>query len=146
MHIFNQLKIILILLTWQFFPITKRHFSVCLCARTCWYDLIFFYFWRFPQKGITIHSSILVWRIPWIEEPGRPLYMELQRVRHDWVTFTFTSKIASVQVRNWPGISLLKGNVKMQILFCWCPVLKGNVKMQTLFCWLPCNQREKSQR
>ena len=22
------------------------------------------------QKGMAIHSSILAWRIPWIEEPG----------------------------------------------------------------------------
>ena len=24
-----------------------------------------------PQKGMAIHSSILAWRIPWTEEPGR---------------------------------------------------------------------------
>ena len=35
------------------------------------------------EKGMATHSSILVWRIPWIEEPGRLQYMELQRVRHD---------------------------------------------------------------
>ena len=23
------------------------------------------------EKGITTHSSILAWRIPWTEEPGR---------------------------------------------------------------------------
>jgi len=23
------------------------------------------------EKGMTTHSSILAWRIPWIEEPGR---------------------------------------------------------------------------
>ena len=28
-------------------------------------------------------SSILVWRIPWTEEPGRLQSMELQRVRHN---------------------------------------------------------------
>ena len=32
------------------------------------------------------HSSILAWKIPWTEEPGRPQLMELQRVRHDWAT------------------------------------------------------------
>ena len=31
------------------------------------------------------HSSILAWKIPWTEEPGRLWYMGLQRVRHDWV-------------------------------------------------------------
>ena len=29
------------------------------------------------------HSSILVWRIPWTEEPGGPPSMGLQRVGHD---------------------------------------------------------------
>ena len=24
------------------------------------------------QKGMATHSSILAWRIPWTEEPGRP--------------------------------------------------------------------------
>jgi len=29
------------------------------------------------------YSSILAWRIPWTEEPGRLQSMELQRLRHD---------------------------------------------------------------
>ena len=29
------------------------------------------------------HSSILAWRIPWTEEPGRLHSMELQTVGHD---------------------------------------------------------------
>ena len=29
------------------------------------------------EKEMAAHSSILVWRIPWTEEPGRPLSMEL---------------------------------------------------------------------
>ena len=29
------------------------------------------------------HSSILAWRIPWMEEPGRLQSMGLQRVRHN---------------------------------------------------------------
>ena len=30
------------------------------------------------------HSSILAWRIPWTEEPGRLQSLEYQRVRHHW--------------------------------------------------------------
>ena len=30
------------------------------------------------QKGKSTHSSILVWEIPWTEEPGRPQSMGLQ--------------------------------------------------------------------
>ena len=38
--------------------------------------------WEDPlEKGIATHSSILVWRIPWTEEPGG--FQGLQRVRHD---------------------------------------------------------------
>ena len=39
------------------------------------------------EKGMATHSSIIAWRIPWTEEPGRLQSMGSQRVRHDWVTF-----------------------------------------------------------
>ena len=32
------------------------------------------------EKGMATHSSILVWRIPWTEEPGGLQSMGLQRV------------------------------------------------------------------
>ena len=35
------------------------------------------------EEGMTTHSSILAWRIPWTEEPGGLRSMGLQRVRHD---------------------------------------------------------------
>ena len=35
------------------------------------------------EKGMATHSSILAWRIPWTEEPGRLQSIGLQRVRHD---------------------------------------------------------------
>ena len=39
---------------------------------------------RSPGEGNGYpHSSILAWRIPWTEEPGRLQPMGLQRVRHD---------------------------------------------------------------
>ena len=47
--------------------------------------------WEDPlEKGMATHSSILAGRIPWTEEPGRPQSMGLQRVGHNWATFTFT--------------------------------------------------------
>ena len=42
------------------------------------------------EEGIATHSSILAWRIPWMEEPGGLQSMGPQRVRHDWATNTFT--------------------------------------------------------
>ena len=35
------------------------------------------------EKGLAVHYSMLAWRIPWAEEPGRLQSMGLQRVRHD---------------------------------------------------------------
>ena len=36
------------------------------------------------EKEMATHSSILAWRIPWTEEPGRLRSMASQRVGHDW--------------------------------------------------------------
>ena len=41
---------------------------------------------RFPGKGMATYSSILGWKIPWREEPGRLQSMGTQRVGHDLVT------------------------------------------------------------
>ena len=38
------------------------------------------------EKEMAPQSSILAWKIPWIEEVGRLLSMGLQRIRHNWVT------------------------------------------------------------
>ena len=35
------------------------------------------------EKGMATHSSILAWRIPWIEESGRLQSMRLQTVGHN---------------------------------------------------------------
>ena len=35
------------------------------------------------EKGMATYSSILAWRIPWLEEPGRLHPMGLQRVGHN---------------------------------------------------------------
>ena len=41
----------------------------------CWEDSL--------EKEMAIHSSILAWGIPWIEEPGRLQSMGSQQVGHD---------------------------------------------------------------
>jgi len=44
--------------------------------------------WEDPsEKGMAIHSSILAWRIPCTEEPGRLQSMGLQRIRLSDFTF-----------------------------------------------------------
>ena len=50
--------------------------------------------WDDPlEKEIATHSSILALKIPWTEEPGRLLFIGLQRVGHDWATNTLISKL-----------------------------------------------------
>jgi len=40
--------------------------------------------WEYAlEEDMAIHSSILTWRIPWTEEPGRLEFMGSQRVGHD---------------------------------------------------------------
>ena len=40
--------------------------------------------WEDPlEKRMATHSSILAWRIPWTEKPGRLLSMGWQRIGHD---------------------------------------------------------------
>ena len=49
--------------------------------------------WFFPiwgdhlEEDMETHSSILAWRIPWTEKPGRLQSMGSQRFGHDWVTY-----------------------------------------------------------
>ena len=44
------------------------------------------------EKGMATQPNIiLAWRIPWTEEPGRLQSMGLQRIRHDWLSNTFTT-------------------------------------------------------
>ena len=39
---------------------------------------------RSLEEGMTTHSSILAWEIPWKEEPGWLQSIRLQRVRYNW--------------------------------------------------------------
>ena len=57
--------------------------------------------WEDPlEKGKAIHSSILTWKIPWKEGPGRLQSMGSQRVWHDWLHFHFSRWLV---VKNLPA-------------------------------------------
>ena len=48
--------------------------------------------WGDPlEEEIAAHSSILGWKIPWTEEPGRLQSMASQRIRHDWACMQMAS-------------------------------------------------------
>ena len=42
------------------------------------------------EEGMTTHSCILAWEIPWAKEPGRLQSMGSPRVRQDLAVNTFT--------------------------------------------------------
>ena len=48
------------------------------------------------EKEMATHSSILAWKIPWMEEPGRLQSMGSQRVGHDRATKHSTAAYISL--------------------------------------------------
>ena len=58
--------------------------------------------WEDPlEKGMATHSSILAWRIPWIEEPGGLQSVGLQRVAYNWESNTFTFALVTTGSEEW---------------------------------------------
>ena len=55
------------------------------------------------EKEIAAHFSVLAWRIPWTEEPGRLQSMGSQRVGHDWVTSLSPPSMpsSSFSIKHW---------------------------------------------
>ena len=45
---------------------------------------------RSLEKEMATHSSVLTWRIPWMEGPGGPQSIRSQRVGSDWETDSYT--------------------------------------------------------
>ena len=46
-------------------------------------DFTFTFHFHALEKEMATHSSVLAWRIPWTEKPGRLQSMGSHRVRHD---------------------------------------------------------------
>ena len=76
--------------------------------------------WKDPLvKRMATHSSILAFRIPWAEGPGRLQSLGSQRVRHDWATpTTLTSR------REHP-LWTKRGFFVVFFLFCSCKAFGG---------------------
>ena len=78
------------------------------------------------EKEMATHSSILAWRIPWTEEPGRLQSMGSQRVGHDWAT--------SLSLSRWPKS---RNNYKLWSVQTTLPLFQcGVLKCPT---WGACN-------
>ena len=68
------------------------------------------------EEGVTIHSSILAWRISWTEEPGGLQSMASQTVRHNWSE----------------GMPVRKEQVLKRFLQRWCEFSQKCSPMQSM--------------
>ena len=73
------------------------------------------------EKGMATHSSILAWKTPWTEEPGRLHSRGLQRVRQNWATkhiYPSFGQARNLDV-NFKSLISLTLNVKPNTNFCF---------------------------
>ena len=62
------------------------------------------------EKEMATHSSILVWKIPWMQEPSQLQSMGLQRVGHDWATSLSLSPFQlKTKLKHYPPTSTRAG-------------------------------------
>ena len=79
------------------------------------------------EKEMVTHSSILAWRIPWTEKPGRLQSTGSQRVWHDWATSLEIDRY----IYNYLGLGWSVCNVSVcQIIrvYCLFPIIPYKVK------------------
>ena len=69
-------------------------------------------------KKMATHSSVLAWKIPWTQEPGRLESMESQRVRHCWATEQQQKSVVSKHL--WKSaLALLEFSLVFMYLIFW---------------------------
>ena len=67
------------------------------CLPTMWETWVWSLGWEdLLEKEMATHSSILAWKIPWTEERCRLQSMGLQRVGHDWASFTLQNSLTNI--------------------------------------------------
>ena len=69
------------------------------------------------EKGMATHSSILAWRISWMEELGGLQSMELRRIRHNWATNTNTCVGAGSPTSPWAQNILNSQYLKFSVFY-----------------------------
>ena len=83
-------------------------------SRTWLSDFTFTFHFHALEKEMATHSSVLAWRIPGTEEPGRRLSMWSHRVGHDW-----SDLAAAAAGSNQPDYSKADSNVHRNHLGIW---------------------------
>ena len=81
--------------------------------------------WKDPlEEGMVTHSSILAWRIPWTEEPGRVQFKGFTKVGHNWETKHSTEQSRGSGIQVW-WFTFLQSS--------WlCPLPKGGYSQAIL--------------
>ena len=88
------------------------------------------------EKEMATHSSIFVWTIPWIEEPGRLQSTGSQRVGHEWALTHTVILYCDTKKVDW-DLTLLRNYYAWDILvhkdsFFWCPDLSAEKAYMSL--------------
>ena len=81
------------------------------------------------EEGMATYSSILAWRIPWMEEPGRLQSIRPHRVKHSW------SDLACMYIDCLILFSII---FSLQLVYTLCQVRDSNallVLSQVLTTW-----------
>ena len=96
------------------------------------------------EKGIATNSSILDWKIPWTEGPGRLQSIGSHRIRHDWARawekefafqLSFSVQYTGAYHFHWSSLSISSH----RIVFLWTPQNVPTIQSVTwllLFCIL----------
>ena len=98
--------------------------------------------WEDPlEKEMATHSSILAWKIPWTEEPGRLQSVGSKRVRHDWMTLLslFKVRLSHCKMLRFPmnqaAIQLLFYSITRIYWFHKCFSGASNTQKHYPRCW-----------
>ena len=79
------------------------------------------------EKEMATYSSILAWKIPWMEEPGRLPSMGSQKVRHNFTFFLHNVGILHKIVYSCPIYSKVKTQEQYTLLLL-IKILKFHIK------------------
>jgi len=86
-------------------------------------DFTFTFHFHALEKEMASHSSVLVWRIPGMGEPGGLPSVGLHRVRHDWHDLAAAAAAAVYPHREIIHFSFKKkvgGRKERRKMFCMC--------------------------
>ena len=92
--------------------------------------------WKDPlEKGMVTHSSILVWRIPCTEEPGRVIAHRVANSWTHWVTNTFKFQCSQINMIKWNLFFFKKLLCFFFLSQIFIPILLQDFCLR---CFLPC--------